>query len=168
MVLLSYTLLLVLFIIVIVTLKKTIELSKAVTKVNNQLKELSDIKKILSSVMLSRESEKLYKKLKKRIRRRYIVFRIVTEEEFELSPDIIEDLIHSKIEELFGSTSIAMSNIRLVYYDPRKKTGIIATTNEYKSIVIVSLSLIRRVDGKECIVIPLRTYGTIKQAIKSI
>ena len=69
---------------------------------------------------------------------------------------------------LAGALGLAEANVSLVYYDPEKPAGIVRATNTTKYVVLAALAMVRRVDGRRALIVPVRTAGTIKRAKRAI
>jgi ribonuclease P/MRP protein subunit POP5 len=104
----------------------------------------------------------------RRPRRRYVAFYVVAEDGRAPDPKSLEDSIKRAVRQLAGTLGLAEANVDLVYYDPEKPAGIVRTTNTAKHVVIASLALVRSVDGRRVMLIPVRTAGTIKRAKRAI
>lgn len=100
----------------------------------------------------------------KKLRKRYIVFTIVSEHSF--SRKEIEEAVRKNINKVYGFIGLARADPKLVYYEPSLKKGVIRTSHLEKELVITALSLVREVNGKKLVIIPLKTTGTIKRAKK--
>ncbi len=99
-----------------------------------------------------------------KLRKRYIVFSIVSEDRF--SKKEIEDSLKKKISKVYGIIGAAKADPKIVFYDPSIKKGIVRTSHKEKDLVLAVLSLIREINGKKVLIIPLKTTGTIKRARK--
>jgi ribonuclease P/MRP protein subunit POP5 len=109
-----------------------------------------------------REIAKIRRELSRRPRRRYIVFKILSEK------DVNERMIYQNLtvaaRRLLGSSFLADSGFQLVYYNPLTKKGVIRVRDPYKYLAIGVLGLIRELGGGSALVIPILTTGTIKRA----
>lgn len=133
-----------------------------------QQKRLSFIEKVLGKALESVEAEKALKLLKRRRRKRYIVFQLVTEDGKPVDPNELEKAIVEAVAKLSGDLTVAMGRIRIVYYHPDKMMGILAATHDTKYPVIASMALVRQVGGRRVLLIPLKTTGTIRRAKKTL
>ncbi|MET1128761.1 MAG: Rpp14/Pop5 family protein [Thermoproteota archaeon] len=118
---------------------------------------------VLRNVLAGADLEKAARELRKRRRRRYVVFQLVVEGD-PPEPDEVEKAIVMQVRRLAGDVSLALGNIQLVYYDKSRKVGIIRATNDTKHVVLAALGLVRSVGGRRAVAIPLSTHGTIKRA----
>lgn len=119
--------------------------------------------RIQLSLVIKKDVEEALSKVKK-IRRRYIVFSIISEHDFNKME--IEKALRRKLAFLYGVVSIAKADPQLVFYDPRIKRGIVRTSHVMKDYVLAALSIIRSINGKHLLIIPVKTTGTIKKAKK--
>lgn len=151
------------------------ELGYSIEELREQLKSLQmsqkkirQIEKALSLALESKEAERLIEFLKRKRRRRYIVFQVITEDGQPVNPNELEKAIVRSVTRLAGDLTVAKGRIRLVYYHPDKMLGILAATHDTKYLVIASMALARRVGERRVLLIPLKTTGTIKRAKKVI
>ncbi len=100
-----------------------------------------------------------------RIRKRYIVFTILSNNK-KYSRREIEKSIREKLREIFGTEALVKADPQLIYYEPNINRGVIRTTHIYKEHVIATLGLVREINGTKCLIIPLKTTGTLKKAKK--
>ena len=114
-------------------------------------------------LIIKKDVEEALTKVKK-IRRRYIVFSIVSEHDFDKRE--LEKAIRKKLALLYGIISLAKADPQLVFYDPRLKRGVIRTSHVMKDYVLAALSITRTINGKQLLIIPIKTTGTIKKAKK--
>lgn len=118
---------------------------------------------VLARSLLRRKFSSAFKKPNK-LRKRYIVFSVISGE--KLSKKEIEESIRKKIGKIYGIIGVAKTDPQVVFYDPSIKKGIIRTSHKEKELVIAALSLVREINGKKALIIPLKTTGTIKKAKK--
>lgn len=107
-----------------------------------------------------------FKKIKARKNvkvKRYIVFEMVPS---TFSQSDLENAIRSAVKDLGGKVWLEISNPRviLVY----QNYGIISATRAGYKIVIASLPLVKNINGKEVLLIPRRTTGSLKKAKRLI
>ncbi len=113
--------------------------------------------------VLHRGEREVLEKLSK-LRRRYIVFTIISSE--SISRQEFEKALREKLSSLYGVIGLVKSDPQLVYYEPSLKRGVIRTSHLMKDYVVATLSLIKNVNGKKVLVVPVKTTGTIKRAKK--
>jgi len=132
------------------------------------VKQYSLVAKAVSSALASYEAEKALEKLRRKRRRRYIAFIVVVESGKPPEPQAIEKAILDAVKRVGGEIAAADARPRLVYYDPLRGLGIISASHTTKYIVLAALGVVRRVNGKRVLIIPVRTTGTIKRAKKAL
>ncbi|MET1101405.1 MAG: Rpp14/Pop5 family protein [Pyrodictiaceae archaeon] len=116
----------------------------------------------LAKALESSEADEVLRRLRRKARRRYIVFVVLSEEKY--SPETLSKAIEEKVKELGGLLGAAEANVQLVYYDLKRDVGILRTNYHAKHLVLAALSLVRRIGSNRVMVIPLATTGTIKRA----
>ncbi|MEM4809023.1 MAG: Rpp14/Pop5 family protein, partial [Desulfurococcaceae archaeon] len=52
----------------------------------------------------------------------------------------------------------------LVFFDETSQRGIYRIVHLYLNFLIATLGLVKIIDGKKCVLIPLKTTGTLKKA----
>jgi ribonuclease P/MRP protein subunit POP5 len=122
------------------------------------------LQKALASALESTEAETLLEKLRRKRRRRYIVFQVVTETGETPPPEEVEKAVLRAVERFAGQLTVALSRIQLVYYHPDRGAGILRVSHDTKHLVLAALGLVRSIGGRKALIIPLRTTGTIKTA----
>ncbi len=100
-------------------------------------------------------------KQKKRVRKRYLVVKIVRLG--ELRKEQLQKSIVNAITELFGATSVSMAQPQVLYVNQSTKKAVIRFRAPAKWKVISSLGLLE-VNGEIITAIPERTTGTFKKA----
>jgi len=105
-------------------------------------------------------------KLKKlpslREKKRYLVFRIISESPLDY-PNVKGAMWHS-MENWLGQNELAQASPRLVknLWDGRKKKGFLQCTPKYVDQVKVALALIKQIGDQRVIFQVIRVTGTIK------
>ncbi|BFH73507.1 Rpp14/Pop5 family protein [Sulfurisphaera javensis] len=96
--------------------------------------------------------------------KRYIIFDIISEDNFELKD--LENAIRLSVKELGGKLWLDISNpkVILIY----ENHGIISTNRAGYKIVIASLPLVKNIGNKEILLVPRRTTGSLKRAKRLI
>ncbi|WP_292320560.1 Rpp14/Pop5 family protein [Caldisphaera sp.] len=100
----------------------------------------------------------------KKSRKRYLVFEIATSK--QIDPGLLENAIREKYKELFGATNLADSYLKLIYFNNVTNRGIIRIKHIYVDYLLSSLSLLRKIDNNDILIIPIKTSGTINKAKK--
>jgi len=110
---------------------------------------------------------KAIKTQEKRLIKRYIVFEIFDE---GINIDELKSTLIDSLSRELGIMNLASCNIKLIWYSMRKHCGILRIRGPYLCIptVLSALSLIRNLNGKKVIIVPLKVTGTLKRAKKYI
>jgi len=98
----------------------------------------------------------------KKLRKRYVVFTAICEERVELNE--LRDAVSSRFKELFSENVYYKASPQLVLFDENTQRGVYKVTHLYLDHFIAALGLVKSVGGKKCVVVPLRTTGTLKKA----
>lgn len=154
------TVLTVMLILVIVALALILVQRYRIEKLEGEVKRLTGL--IANVLKASGALEALSQKAQYRPRKRYIIFRLLSEK--PMPPSRVEGLIRRQVRDLYGDYGIAESRLHLVYYNPGTGYGVVRTTQMWKDKLIVALSLLRSMDGSRILVIPVRVTGSIKRA----
>uniref|UniRef100_A0A7C4D9F8 Ribonuclease P protein component 2 n=2 Tax=Staphylothermus marinus TaxID=2280 RepID=A0A7C4D9F8_STAMA len=120
--------------------------------------KLSLLNRIVRGIIIKESSSEKINK----IRKRYIVFSIISNSSF--NKQLLEKTIRDSYRKYFGEISLIQADPQLIYFDYSLQRGIIRTTNLHKNSVVITLSLIREINSSKCLIIPLKTTGTIKKA----
>ncbi|MCD6301397.1 MAG: Rpp14/Pop5 family protein, partial [Staphylothermus sp.] len=126
-------------------------------KIASLRKETTQLKKIL----IQKVEEKIEKK---KLRKRYLVFAILSEQKIDKKS--IEETIRTHWIRFFGEKSLIKADPQLVYYEPSIKRGVIRVAHLYKDELIALMSTIKKIGNANCLLIPIKTAGTIKKARK--
>jgi ribonuclease P/MRP protein subunit POP5 len=121
---------------------------------------------ILSTASVNHRIRKALEKASQKPRKRYIVFLVEASENVEehsLAKAIIE-----VGKEVMGYDGLVDSGLHLVHYDPMNKLGVVRVRHTYKYHALAILGLIREIGGVKVRLIPLRTSGTLKRALKHV
>lgn len=122
------------------------------------LLKLNKLVKVYTSILRVRESELVVKKLRKR----YVVFTAICEEKVKFED--LAEAVSSKFRELFSESTYYKASPQLVFFDENTQRGVYRVTHVYLDHLIAALGLVKKIRDKNCIVIPLRTTGTLKKA----
>jgi len=108
------------------------------------------------------------KRMKKpgRIRKRYIVFAIISERDLEKKE--VEKTIRDTWRKVFGELSLARADPQLIYFEPSIQRGIIRVRHTYKKECLALLGLIHEINNIKCILAPITTSGTLKRAQRKL
>ncbi|MET1160697.1 MAG: Rpp14/Pop5 family protein [Thermoprotei archaeon] len=113
------------------------------------------------SILLRRGGEE---EKARKIRKRYIVFSVISEHKFSKSE--VEDALRKTFREYFGELGLVTADPQLIYFDPSLQRGIIRVAHTYKEHVLSILNFVKRIGSYPCIIVPIKTTGTIKRARK--
>lgn len=94
--------------------------------------------------------------------RRYVVFEVLGVE--SISFDELRAAIGRVTREAYGEMGEALMGIRLIEYDELRRRGIIRVRRDYKMHALAVLGLIRSVNGRRLLLVPLATTGSLKRA----
>ncbi len=120
------------------------------------------LEELLRNAECFREIQDKDLKFKSKVRKRYIVFRVLCDKKPEGYE--VETAIINTLARLYGEPFINKAMINVVYYDKERMKGIIRTTSEYKDNIIAGIGFVRCIGGSKALVIPIKTTGTIKRA----
>ncbi len=98
----------------------------------------------------------------KKLRKRYVVFATICEERVEFNE--LRDAVSSKFRELFSENVYYKASPQLVLFDENTQRGVYKVIHLYLDHFIATLGLVKSIGGKKCVVVPLRTTGTLKKA----
>ena len=101
-------------------------------------------------------------KIVKKERQRYILFRIIKENEVDIDQNIILKAIWQSIWRYFGLKEANKIGLWLVELDLQNCYGIIRCSHQTKEFIISALTLITEINGEKIILSPIKTSGTIK------
>lgn len=105
-------------------------------------------------------------KSKRRLRKRYMVFEVLSNK--RVGKGDLEHEIRNTFKKIFGDIQLARASISLTYYDENLSIGVIKFTHIYKYKVLASLGVIKNVGDTKVLIIPLRTTGSLRKALKYI
>lgn len=95
-------------------------------------------------------------------RNRYILFEIIKEEKLIIEPQIILNSIWKSIWRFFGMKEANKVGLWLIEYNEERGLGLIRCAHQTKELVITALALVNKISGKQIILSPIKTSGTIK------
>ncbi|MEM0114642.1 MAG: Rpp14/Pop5 family protein [Fervidicoccaceae archaeon] len=103
-------------------------------------------------------------KLEKRIRKRYVVFSVISQE--NIGREEIQERIRKAVSKLYGEPFLSFSHISLIFYDEQRKIGILRSRREVVDQLIASFYLAGKDRSSKMLIFPLKTVGSIKKAKK--
>ncbi|MCC6011106.1 MAG: hypothetical protein LM556_01745 [Desulfurococcaceae archaeon] len=122
------------------------------------LLKLKRLVKAYTAIIRAREETLSVKKPRKR----YVVFTAICEERVKFEE--LTDAVSSRFKELFSENTYYKASPQLVLFDESTQRGVYRVTHIYLDHFIAALGLVKRIGGKKCVIVPLRTTGTLKRA----
>ncbi len=99
-----------------------------------------------------------------RERKRYIIFKVVSENDRRFSKEeILRGCLYA-VHSFLGDNRMGDANIYLIDWNENFGIGILKTTHKTKDEIVVALSLLSAINETKISIIPLNTTGTIKKA----
>jgi len=97
-------------------------------------------------------------------RKRYVVFSIVCEG--KPSKESIEEHIERLFIHYYGRTAHAKASPQLIFFDEASSRGVFRVSHLYVKHLISLFTAPLEKDECKCLIIPLKTTGTLKKAVK--
>ena len=129
---------------------------------------------LIISIIVLRRVFKIYKALKpliyveekspKKIRKRYVVFTVSSETRFKTME--LKEGIEKIFIEYYGKSLYHKTSPQLIFFDEEGQRGVYRTTHLYVDYLIATMGLVKSINGRKCLIIPIRTTGTLKKARK--
>ncbi|MEM1601177.1 MAG: Rpp14/Pop5 family protein [Sulfolobales archaeon] len=101
-----------------------------------------------------------------RRRKRYMVFELVSSK--EVSAGLLEYEVRSAFKKLFGEVHLARAALSIQYFNNQLNIGVIKYSHTYRYKVLAALGVTRRVGDAKVMVIPLRTTGSLRRALRYV
>lgn len=101
-----------------------------------------------------------------RRRKRYMVFELVSSK--EVSTGLLEYEVRAAFRKLFGDVHLARAALSIQYFNNQLSIGIIKYSHTYRCKVLAALGVTRRVGDAKVMVIPLRTTGSLRKALRYV
>lgn len=108
-----------------------------------------------------REALRVARKLSRKPRRRYVVFEVIPPVADSKS---LEDALKNVMKELKGVSGVVEAGVKVIEYNPETGRGILRVRRGYKYLALASLGLVRSVNGRRVLIIPIATTGSVKRA----
>ncbi|MEM2024789.1 MAG: Rpp14/Pop5 family protein [Desulfurococcaceae archaeon] len=131
---------------------------------------------LLTSLLLIKKAAKLYRALSallaprkvsaKKVRKRYIVFAVICES--KATPDGVHEAIERTFLEYYGRGTFHRASPYLMLFDETSQRGIYRVSHMFVDHMLASMGLVKKIDGNKCVIIPLRTTGSLKRAQKYV
>jgi len=124
------------------------------------------------SLFLLRKSLRIYKGVKallephvksvKKPRKRYVVFVALCEDKVYLNN--VEEAVKKAFIEYYGKSMYHKASPQLILYDENSGRGVIRVLHTCTDHLLATLGLVKKINDKNCLLLPLRTTGTLKKA----
>jgi len=110
--------------------------------------------------------EKVIKAVKssRKLRKRYMIFEVISDK--DIDKNLLEDSIRNSFSSMFGKVHLARASLTIPYYDSKLRIGVLKFTHVYKYKVLTTLGIVRSVGNAKVLLVPIRTTGTFKKALK--
>lgn len=105
---------------------------------------------------------KIVKPSRGRIRKRYVVIRLLSRD--VLKREEVEEALSETFIRFFGEAGYVKANPKLVYFNEESGSCIVRINHTYVRALISVIWMIRDINGKQCLMIPIKTTGTIRKA----
>ncbi|WP_148679003.1 Rpp14/Pop5 family protein [Aeropyrum pernix] len=129
---------------------------------------LRRLARILSRAALrQRELVRLRRLAGRRPRRRYVAFEVLSLDGPPPGKGEFEEALRGVYLKAFGAESLALARPRIVYYEEESGRGVVAVVRDYRYHILAALGLVRMAGGRRVLVVPLRTSGTVKGALRA-
>ncbi len=103
----------------------------------------------------------------RRLRRRYIVFSLITEAGY---PDkkSLESALRRSFARYFGEAELVKADPQLIYYDEKLGRGVIRVAHTHVDKMLAAIGLTKNIAGIKTLILTLKTTGTLKRAKKTM
>ncbi len=132
---------------------------------SNRLKRVAELESVMLAALRGeygqRALAKAAKAVLRRPRRRYIVFEVVPA---GAGREEVERAIEDAARAVLGLVGLADSAVKLVDYDESTGRGIVRVRHTYKYVALAVLGLVRSINGRPAMIVPIATSGTIRRA----
>lgn len=135
-------------------------------KVRQLAVQVKELRKHISYLQTVIEKKKETINKPRKLRKRYIVFAVLSSKGFSINKKTLEKAIRECWEKLLGELSLVKADPQLIYFDPSVQRGVLRVAHIYKDEALAVLGIIKKINEHECLLIPLKTAGTIKKARK--
>lgn len=99
-------------------------------------------------------------------KKRYVVFATICEE--RVSEKEIEEAIRNNLIKHFGVDIYRKASPRVILYDVESGRGVVRVLHTCTNHLIATIGLTKQVGKTRCLMIPIRTTGTLKKAREHI
>ena len=98
--------------------------------------------------------------MSKRVRRRYLALRVVSEQ--HLDERDVMDAVWKAVFELFGEYGASRTNVSLMEYDPQRNYAVVRCSHTALERVRASIASITDIDGKPAVIRVIGVSGTLR------
>ena len=98
--------------------------------------------------------------MSKRVRRRYLALRVVSEQHLD-ERDVI-DAVWKAVFELFGEYGASRTNVSLMEYDPQRNYAVVRCSHTALERVRASIASITDINGKPAVIRVIGVSGTLR------
>ena len=98
--------------------------------------------------------------MSKRVRRRYLALRVVSEQ--HLDERDVMDAVWKAVFELFGEYGASRTNVSLMEYDPQRNHAVVRCSHTALERVRASIASITEIDGKPAVIRVIGVSGTLR------
>jgi len=102
-------------------------------------------------------------KMVKKERQRYLLFKIIKENNISFNEQDLLKSIWQSIWRYFGMKEASKIGLWLLELDLKKEFGIIRFSHETNEMIISALTLVKEIKGFAVILSPIKSSGTIKK-----
>jgi len=93
------------------------------------------------------------------LKKRYVLFRLQGP---DMEEHALKRAIYAEALKFFGELGLSEAALKLVSYDPAKKTGILRCERGYLEKVLGFLALVNSLNGSEARLVSLKSSGTLQ------
>ncbi|MEM0001840.1 MAG: Rpp14/Pop5 family protein [Desulfurococcaceae archaeon] len=125
-----------------------------------------------SSILLLQKSLRYFRAVKtlmenrvkgvKKPRKRYVVFAVICEDRVLFKS--VENAVKEKFVEYYGESMYHKASPRLILYDETTGRGVIRVLHTCTDYLLATMGLIKKINDKNCIMLPIKTTGTLRKA----
>jgi len=98
--------------------------------------------------------------MSKRVRRRYLALRVVSEQHVD-ERDVM-DAVWKAVFELFGEYGASRTNVSLIEYDPQRNYAVVRCSHTALERLRASIASITDIDGEPAVIRVIGVSGTLR------
>lgn len=103
-------------------------------------------------------------KATERFKKRYVLFRVIGNQGVLESE--VRNCVHEAVLDFFGESGVSSAAFKLVHYEHAKKTGIARVQRDLLLKMVVCLSLVNSIAGKEARLECIKSSGTVAALLR--